>query len=421
MVIPYLLLFCWLLPRMGFVKKTGLPRGALAWLFLLKAAAGFVLGWASLRYSTSDYWQQNDWGWQEYQLLLRNPQEYFTNLFSSGYADRYGGLLDSTNSYWNDLKTNLVIKFISICSFFSQGNYYINSIFFNVIAFLGQVALFRVFIQLYPGRRWPVLIGCFLLPSLLLFSSGVHKDAIVFACIGLMCLAMHRWHIAGRLGLRKAGVLLLSLALLFLLRNLVFLAVLPALAAYIMVIIAHWKPWRVFAGIYLLGLVLFFSARHLSPSLDLPARIAEKQGFFLLATEATTRIPLDTLRPTAVGFLQNAPQALGHVFLRPHLAEQSSVFLLPIAAELLAYQLLLLLFIVWGRWRRPDAPGQAFLLFGVLFALANLLCIGYIVNNLGAIVRYRSLFLPLLITPLLAGIDWKRVAGTFKLKKLICL
>jgi hypothetical protein len=36
--------------------------------------------------------------------------------------------------------------------------------------------------------------------------------------------------------------------------------------------------------------------------------------------------------------------------------------------------------------------------------------IGYSVNSLGAIVRYRSLMLPLLLTPLLATTDWKRIA-----------
>jgi hypothetical protein len=417
LVIPYLALFCWLLPRWGFVKRTGLGTWGITLLFLTKVLAGFVLGWAAARYTQSDYWQLNGWGWDEYRLLVERPGEYFGNLFSSGYAHGYEGLLDSTNSYWNDLKTNVVIKLISVFDIFSRGNYYVNSIFFNVIAFAGQVAFYRVFAGLYPHRRMAVAVGCFLLPSLLLFSSAVHKDPLVFAAIGGICLTMYQWHQTGRLSFKKALALLLCLFAIFLLRNLVLLAALPALLAYVVVIVAKWKPLPVFAGVYLLAGLFFFNAGQLSPSLDLPARVAEKQGYFLTAADASTSIPMDTLRPTALGFLRNAPQAASHALLRPYLTEPVNLFLKPIALEFLAYLLLFVLFLFF-RQRQPLPNGAAaFLLFGLLFALVNLLSIGYIVNNLGAIVRYRSLYLALLITPLLAGMDWEKLGRPFKLKK----
>jgi len=45
------------------------------------------------------------------------------------------------------------------------------------------------------------------------------------------------------------------------------------------------------------------------------------------------------------------------------------------------------------------------------------LFIGYIMPNLGSIVRYRSVYLPFLITPMLCRIDWKKLLAVFKLKK----
>jgi hypothetical protein len=35
--------------------------------------------------------------------------------------------------------------------------------------------------------------------------------------------------------------------------------------------------------------------------------------------------------------------------------------------------------------------------------------IGYSVNNLGAIVRYRSIVFPLILAPIAAKTDWKRI------------
>ena len=73
----------------------------------------------------------------EYHLLFNNPKEYFSNLFSSGYDNGYAGLFSSTNSYWNDLTSNIIIKFLSICDIFSFGKYYINVIFYNYVIFFG--------------------------------------------------------------------------------------------------------------------------------------------------------------------------------------------------------------------------------------------------------------------------------------------
>lgn len=417
MVIPYLVLFCWLLPRIGFVKKAGMDSKMVRGLFLVKALAGFVLGWLSLRYTNSDYWQQNGWGWEEYQLLLRNPGEYFTNLFRSGYAHGFDGVLESTNSYWNDLKTNLIIKLISIFDIFSQGNYYINAIFFSFIGFIGHVALYRVFIKIYPLRRWAVVIGCFLLPSMLLYSSAVHKDPIMFAAIGLLCLAVYQWQARGRLTVKIGCAILFTLVVLFLLRNLVFLAAVAALIAVALASVTKWKPAFVFVGVYLLGTLLFFNAKHIMPFLDIPARMTEKQSYFLAYPKAQTVIAMDTLQPTALGFLRNTPQAINHALLRPYIWENSSLFLIPIAAEFLVYQLLFVLWLLFPKRTEMGRAATVFLLFALFFALANLLSIGYIVNNLGAIVRYRSLFLGLLITPLLAGINWERIKPKLILKK----
>jgi len=43
--------------------------------------------------------------------------------------------------------------------------------------------------------------------------------------------------------------------------------------------------------------------------------------------------------------------------------------------------------------------------------------IGYTVNNLGAIVRYRSIVFPLLLVPMAAKIDWERL-GNFILRNI---
>jgi hypothetical protein len=417
-ILAYLAAFCWLVPRIGFIKRSGIHSQVIVVLFLFKILAGFVLGWVSLHFSDSDYWLLNNDGWAEYQLLFRDPGAYFTNLFSSAdYPKGYGGMLDSVQSFWNDLKYNIVVKLLSIFNIFSRGNYYINSIFFNVLGFFGHVALYRVFIQIYRGRYNAVIIGCFLLPSLLYFSSAVHKDCIVFTALGILCLALYQSFSRQRLTLKRFTWLCIALATLLLLRNVVFMAVLPAMAAYWLAHYSKWKPLLVFATVYCMSAIIFFNAWRISPSLDFMAILAQKQWYFLQAMDANTAIEINTLKPTISSFAGNIPQALNHTLMRPYLTEHPNFFLIPIAVELFVYQLLFVLFLFFRIRHSATQEGRIFVLFGIFLTLTVFLNIGYIVTNLGSIVRYRSIYLPLLLTPLLAATDWQKLMAFFKLKK----
>ena len=134
----YLVILCWLLTKIRFVKNSGLSNKYIIILFLVKVFAGLAIGWISLHiYNTgNDYWDVNREGWKEYQLLWSDPHEYFTNLFKSGYSQGYGGVFDSFQSFWNDLRNNIIVKMLSVFNLLTKGNYYINSLLFNFFGFL---------------------------------------------------------------------------------------------------------------------------------------------------------------------------------------------------------------------------------------------------------------------------------------------
>ena len=163
---------------MPFIKRSGINSKVVIGLFLFKIIAGIAIGWLSLHFygTGNDYWDINTEARKEYQLLITDPGRYFTNIFTSDYPGGYSGVFSSFDSFWNDLKGNIIIKLVSLFNIFSRGNYYINSLFFNFLVFFGHVALYRVFTKVYPGRSMLVIIGCFLLPSMIYFSSGIHKD-----------------------------------------------------------------------------------------------------------------------------------------------------------------------------------------------------------------------------------------------------
>ena len=184
----YLVALSWLLLRIPAIKKSGIDRKVILGLFLFKIVAGIAIGWLSLHFygSGNDYWDINREAWNEYRLLLTDPAKYFSNIFTSDYPGGYGGMFSSFNSFWNDLRGNILIKLVSVFNIFSRGDYYINSLFFNFLVFFGHVALYKLFMKIYPGRQWLVITGCFLLPSAMYFSSGIHKDGLVFLLLAVL-------------------------------------------------------------------------------------------------------------------------------------------------------------------------------------------------------------------------------------------
>ena len=370
----YFIVLCWLLLRVPFIKNAGIGPKILLALFIIKVLAGITIGWISIHIygPGNDYWDVNDYAREEYQLLFTQPGKYFTKLFTSNYNDSFSGVFSSYNSYWNDLRTYLIVKLVSVFNIFSRGDYYINSLFFNFLVFFGHIILYRLFIKLYPARRLLVIIGCFLLPSTLYFSSGIHKDGIVFL-------------------------------------------LLPALFAWILVAKTKWPAASTFAAVYLVTGLLFFNINSIVSTIKPLEIITKKQTEYLELTGASTQIKLTPLQPTFKSFAGNAPEAINHSLLRPYLWEVPVKSMLPLCIELFFYQLLLLIFIFFRR-KDFNPANSLFILFAIFFTLSVFLIIGYIVPNLGSLVRYRSVYLPLIITPILCSFDWDKFLSVLKLK-----
>lgn len=409
----YLVILSSLVLRVPFIKNAGIRPGILLSLFLLKIFAGIAIGWIAIHIygPGNDYWDTNDFAREEYQLLFSNPGKYFTNLFiPEGYTGGYSGVFGSYNSFWNDLEGNIVIKLISVFNIFSHGNFYINSLFFNFIIFFGHVILYRLFIKMFPGKSLLVIIGCFLLPSTLYFSSGIHKDGLVFLMLAILVYSVYESILKERFNSRRVLLIIISLAFLFLMRNFIFLAVLPALFAWIFAAKTKWPAIPVFAAVYLLCGLLIFNVDAAVPKIKPLTIITAKQTEYLKLQGAATQIELTPLKPTFKSFASHAPQAINHSFLRPYLWELPVKSILPLSIELLGYQILMLLLIFFRR-KDSDPVQKPFLLFSCIFVISVFLIIGYIVPNLGSLVRYRSLYLPLIITPALCYVNWEKLRG----------
>jgi hypothetical protein len=404
----YFLVFAYAVITIPFFKNSGLSRIQLLSIFVIKIAAGFAYGLfykLPKYYVGADTWRFYRLSLEEKEWLLRDPAAFIKDLFVHGYRET-GGLFAGENSYWNDLKSNVPVKMMACMNVITNDSYDTNIIIFNFLFFVGLVALFKLFNQVYPGRKWLIIAGIFLLPSTLFWCSGIHKDGLILSAIGLLTYSFHRM-------LRKEGsitkwmlLILLCSVFIFPLRNYVTLALLPALLCWFVSYKLKRNAAVVFAFVYSLGIILFFLSSSISPFLDFPQFIVEKQIEFR-QLEGSSEISLQPLEPTFFSFLKFFPSAIDMALFRPHITEFKNFSYIPAICEIMLFVVVGLMFSLYRKRKEDDQ--KTLNLFCMSFGLSLLIVAGYTITFSGAIVRYRSLVLPLIITPILCNIDWKKI------------
>lgn len=394
----YLILFSSFIIVIPSFKKSGIGKLTLLILFFIKIAAGIAYAkffTLPKYYAGSDTWRFYHYSLDETKWLLQNPAAFIKDIFKVNY-NKSGNLFSGQNSYWNDLKSNVIIKLMAVTNVFTNNSYYTNIIFFNFLFLFGLAALFRLFIQMYPHKKWFIISGIFLLPSTLFWCSGIHKDGLILSAAGLIVYLFYKSLKSG-FTVRNVLVILLCMLVIFSLRNFVFFALIPSLFAWWLCERSKEKKLLIFGSVYAAAMIISIIIPLVFPSINAFSFIVNKQQEFLLL-EGGSKVSVPTLRPDFISFLSFFPYALDMALLRPHIAEVKSVSYIPAISENLVFLSLLFVSIIYCN-RKTQLPPVVFFLF--FFSVSILLVSGYTIPFSGAMVRYRSVVLPLLVTPLL--------------------
>jgi len=406
----YLILFAWLVTKVKIFKNSGLTSSQLIIVFLLKVMAGIFYGWIGVYYGEMaqmvDTWAYHYESIMEYRLLQNDPAEFFQSLFRNTYEDGYAKFFSTDNSWWNDLKGTFFIKIIALFNLLSFGNYYTNVIFYSFITLFGVVGIFRIMKDIFPKNVIAVLLATFLVPSFIYWTSGLHKDGLIFLGISMIAYHFYFGFKEGRFPFYRVVLILIGFLMILALRNFLVITIIPGIVAWILAQKMKYRPVYVFAGVYLLFIIFFFTAKFIHPKLDFPDAVAVKQQEFMKLKGGGSTVEVTAIEPTITSFVLNFPQALSLTAVRPYPSDVRHLLSLAAATEI---NLLLLFFILFLFLRTHGTKLSPFMLFCIFFSFSVLLMIGYTVNVLGAIVRYRAIVLPFLIVPMMAMINWQKI------------
>ena len=385
------------------MQKTALSTTFILFLFIIKIAAGVVGGLVN-HYIYNDNADACYYTYQsivEYNNLISHPFIFFTDSLPSAYSNGIDGFFSTTNSFWNDLRNNILIKTMGVLNIFSKGNYYINSLFFNFIAFVGHIALYRVFKTIYPSQKWSIIIGCFLLPSMLYYSSIIGKDMIVFTALSFFCYCMF-FGLQNKFTKKRITYLFLSFIIILLIRNFIAIILLLCAIGWFVSVRFNVKPSKLFISFLVLTFALILFSTFLPEKYKPLQLVVNRQQSFFAVGFAKSQFQNDTLQPTVQSFIKSAPAALRHSFLSPYPTEFDNIYLNFFAIEIILFLLLFVISIIYPL----KNFNNNFIIFGILFTSLIFLFTGYITTNAGSMVRYRSIYFPFLIVPILCSINW---------------
>lgn len=315
-----------------------------------------------------------------YLQLLLFPNNYFPEPeHLCGYIDQMG--------LWYDYTGYTIVRVNAFFRLFSFGYLSIHFLFFSFLSFLGSFYLYKFFSYVTQLSEYLIIFIIFLIPGIVFWTSGLHKEALVLFAIGILIYNVYQL----TLDFSGKRLFLVILSFLFMINVRMYMALvlIPALIAYV------WNekskcrafiPYLVTYGTLLLLVVLF---DFLAPDkYRLVDHITEFQTSFI-HSDGNTSFQIDAINNSWARILIFFPVHFINSFIHPVFSQCITDWCRLAALETILLCVVLVFGLIKVKWRY--LPDNSIALFSLSIGLTLMSIIGIVVNNSGAIVRYRSI------------------------------
>jgi hypothetical protein len=377
--------------KIPFLRKSGIRPGWLWILYVLHVLTGWVHNWIAYRY----FPEHGDiWNYFSLSFLYRHRLLSEFNLFLSD------------NSTWTYITHNGIVFIQMFLDLLSLDDMNINTLLFSFPVFLGNVALFRVFRRHFPDDTLAAASVVWL-PSVLFWTSCIYREGMLYMLLGFLFYHLDRLFV--RSGRRPPYYAIALFLLIAYFRVAVAIILIPALLVWSGILRRLSRPGRRTLGatiIVVITLILSIPAARV----PLLRSITTEQASFQVL-EGHSRLPLSAFDGTLTSVWRAFPAAVRNGFFEPLPGSGGQPIYLAFSIELIIVWVIVIgasirTFITY-RATPPDphptgppAPSP-FSSACLIFALTGMLTIGFFVPFAGTLVRYRSIYLPFLLTPTL--------------------
>ncbi|MFA6923506.1 MAG: hypothetical protein WC223_04555 [Bacteroidales bacterium] len=311
LTIGYILFFILLIYKWKYFYIEGLSYKIIIVLFLLKIFTCFILTIIYSKYyterSAADIFKYFDDSKYIYNALFINPVHYLQLVFGINsdaeylqvyvqktvnwlnQTDYYLKITNQTNNNFYE-STRLITRVNAIFRIFSFGYYYVHCIFMIFISLIGQFAIFKTFYPFLKTKKKELILFIFITPSILLWSSGILKENIVFLGLGIFIFNFFKI-INKTFNYKTFLYLAISLYIIFISKYYILIALIPSSFAALLITYTNKKGMGIkYLIVNLFLLFIFLNFRFIFPSINPLEKIAEKQRNLIRTSKGGTYI-----------------------------------------------------------------------------------------------------------------------------------
>ncbi|MBX2942075.1 MAG: hypothetical protein KF860_07000 [Cyclobacteriaceae bacterium] len=372
---------------------------------IVKIAAGICVGLIYTYYYTAgDTFGFFKDGQTLAALFHKARGEYFNFLL---WGDGSSEMVDALVNVQR--RSLFLVKNLSVVSMVSFNNYWMSSIVFSIVSFLGCWYALNKFTIHFPEGKWAAIISLLFIPSFVFWSAGITKESLSIAA--LMFLTGFTIVIVSH-GKSKSWEWIIAIVAVLYLWNLkyywaaLFIPAAIVTILLIKVVIPYTQIrnktleiilWIILFCFIILGVSNIHPNFYLSRFLNV---VVDNYNAYAIASENGPVVHFVNLQANWISILLNSPWALFSGLFRPFIFEVFSVFQAAIAIENLVLLTLCLYNVkhISNAWNSSNRllVISALVYIGLLAVFLTLST-----PNFGTLSRYRIGFLPLLFFLLL--------------------
>lgn len=343
-----------------------------------------------------------------WEAFMTNPIYGFDLLFSNGVHHPETFNWSAQIWYFRDQPSFFAIRVAAVFDLLTFSSYCGTAVLFAVVSFIGAWLMYRTFYRMYPKfHRW-LAVSCLFVPTVFFWGSGIFKDTITLAALGIATYCIYQVAMEGKIRLGYLLAIAICFWVIYSIKIYILLCFLPAALLWIGVrYIARVR--QVVARVLLLPLGLaciaafgYFAVRQVAEddpryNLDRIAETARVTAYdigFWTGKDAGSGYSLGELDGTLQGMLRLAPQAINVSLYRPYLWEVNNPLMLLAALESLALLIVTLYVVVRARVRALRYFFQPDVVFCMTFALIFAFAVGVSTYNFGTLSRYKIPLIP---------------------------
>lgn len=392
-------------------------RSYFFWALTAKILGALALGFIyQFYYSGGDTYNFHTYGSRHiWEAFMENPATGLKLLFGDGSNEIGIYKYSSRIPFFHDRSSFMVIRIATVFDLFTFSSYSATAVLFAVISFIGLWMLFIAFYEIRPDLHKLIALATLFIPSVVFWGSGLLKDTLTLAGLGIATLLIKRIFLDKRLGILNVLLLLLCFYIIFSIKKYILLTYLPAVMLWVyatnlskiksMAFKIMMLPFviiiSVVSGYFAINQVGKDDSRYALDQLGNTARITAYDIAYQTGYDAGSTYTLGELDGSFGSLVKLGPQAINVSLFRPYMWEVRNPLMLMSAMEALAL-LSLTLYVVVKRGSTLIASlTNPHIIFCMVFSLTFAFAVGVSTFNFGSLSRYKIPLLPFYVLALI--------------------